>query len=135
MPLSTDTVLPTAFHRTIDECIKYARRNGVGDFDLGKRSHPRLPYVHPIRYCLDSSPSPNQSHPGYTLNIGRGGMAMFCREALVIGSSISVSLPLSDGRTVWLEGTIAYCEPDAKHYRAGIAFVANENQDSFPDSV
>ena len=125
MSQSAETVSPTAYRRTIEDCIQYARRNGVGDFSLGKRSHPRLPYVHPVRYCLDWAPSQSQSRPAYALNIGPGGMAIFCQEALTVGSSISVSLPSSDGATVRMEGTIAYCEPDDEHYRAGIAFVAH----------
>ncbi len=116
-----------AFRRTVDECIRYARRNGVGDFRLGRRSQPRLPYVHPVRYCLDSAPSEKQSQPGYTLNISLEGMALCCQEALIVGSPIRVRLPLSDGSTVWIEGTVAYCEPDAEHYRAGIAFIAYDD--------
>ena len=127
MPVIIESNPQVAFRRTVDECVAYARRNGVGDFRLGRRSHPRLPYVHPVRYCLDSAPSQSQSHPAYTLNIGLGGMAMFCREAIAVGSSIRVCLPMSDGSTVWMEGTIAYCEPDTEHYRAGIAFVAHDD--------
>ena len=130
MSLSTEAISQTAFHRTIDDCIRYARRNGVGDFSLGKRSHPRLPYVHPVRFCLDSAPFQNQSQPGYTLNISPEGMALCCREALAVGSSIRVSLPLSDGSTVWMEGTIVYCEPDSEHYRAGIAFLPHDDHNA-----
>ena len=129
MSPSTGAISQTAFRCTIDDCIQYARRNGVGDFRLGRRSHPRLPYVHPVRYCLDSAPSQNQSQPGYTLNISLEGMALCCREALAVGSSVRVRLPLSDGSTVWMEGTVAHCEPDAEHYRAGIAFFALDEQD------
>jgi len=127
MSPSTAAISQTAFRRTIDECIEYARRNGVGDFRLGRRSHPRLPYVHPVRYCLGSAPPQNQSQPGYALNISLEGMALCCQETLAVGSPIRVSLPLSDGSTVWMEGTIAYCEPDEEHYRAGIAFVAHDD--------
>ncbi len=130
MPQSTETVSPTAYRRTIEDCIQYARRNGVGDFHLSKRSSPRLPYVHPVRYCLGDAPSQNQSHPGYTLNIGLGGMSISCREAIIVGSSIRISLPLSDGSTAWMQGTIAYCEPDAKHYRAGIAFLPHDDNNA-----
>ncbi len=129
MSVSTEAISQTAFRRTIDDCIEYALRNGVGDFRLGKRSCPRMPYVHPVRYCLDSAPSQDRSQPGYTLNIGLGGMALLCREALAIGSSVRVRLPLSDGSTVWMEGTVAYCEPDTEHYRAGIAFITHDHQD------
>ena len=118
-----------AFRRTIDDCIKYARRNGVGDFRLGKRAHPRLPYVHPVRYCLDSAPSQGQSQPGYTLNIGLEGLALFCRETIAVGSLIWVRLPLSDGSSVWMEGSVAYCEPDTEYYRAGVAFTNHDDQD------
>ena len=125
MSLSTDTTSPAVSRHTIDDCIQHARRSGVGDFSLGRRSQPRLPYVHPVRYCLDWAPSQNQSRPAYALNISPGGMAILCQEALAVGSSISVSLPSSDGATVSMEGTIAYCEIDDEHYRAGIAFVAH----------
>ncbi len=134
MSAITESDLQTSYRRTIDECIEYARCNGVGDFRLGKRSHPRLPYVHPIRYCLESSASETQSLPGYTLNISEAGMALCCREALSLGISIRVRLPLSDGSTVWMEGTIAYCEPDAEHYQAGIAFVAHDDHNDDCDS-
>ncbi len=130
MSQSTETVSPTACRRTIEDSIHHARHNALGDFRLSKRSSPRLPYVHPVRYCLGSAASQNQSHPGYTLNIGLGGMAMSCRDAIAVGSSIRVSLPLSDGSTAWMEGTIAYCEPDAKHYRAGIAFLPHDDNNA-----
>ncbi len=127
MSVTAESVSQTAFRRTIDECIQYARANGVGDFCLGRRSHPRLPYVHPVRYWLDSAGSESELRPGYTLNISLGGMALCCQESLPVGSAIRVCLPLSDGSNVWLEGTVAYCEPDAEHYRAGIAFVPHDD--------
>ncbi len=132
MSVTTGSSSQVAFRRTIDECVEFARRNGVGDFRVGRRSCPRLPYVHPVRYCLDSSPSETQSHPGYTLNISLEGMALCCREAISLGTSIRVCLPLSDGSSIWKEGTIVYCEPDAEHYRAGIAFIADDDQDLAP---
>ncbi len=125
MSLSSETISPTVSHHTIEDCIQHARRNGLADFSSGARSQPRLPYVCPVRYCLDWAPSQSQSRPAFALNIGPGGMAISCQEAITVGSSISLSLPSSDGATVPIEGTIVYCEIDDEHYRAGIAFLAH----------
>ncbi len=129
MSVITESGSQAAFRSTVQECIEYARSNGVGDFRMGRRSQPRLPYVHPLRYCLGSAVCEEKSQPGYTLNISLEGMAIRCREALDVGKSILVRLPVSDGSIVWMEGTVAYCEPDAEHYRAGIAFIALDEQD------
>ncbi len=134
MSLSSETISPTASLHTIEDCIQHARRNGLADFSSAERSQPRLPYVCPVRYCLDWAPSPSQSRPAFALNIGAGGMAISCREAITVGSSISLSLPCSDGATVPMEGTIVYCELDEKHYRAGIAFLANDDHNFGPGS-
>ena len=123
MSVITESDSQAAFRSTVHECIGYARSNGVGDFRLDKRSQPRLPYVHPVRYCLGSTVCEDQSQPGYTLNISLEGMALCCRETLDVGKSILIRLPVSDGSTFWIEGIVAHCEPDAEHYRAGIAFV------------
>ena len=129
MSVITESGSRAAFRSTVRQCIEHARANGVGDFHLGRRSQPRLPYVHPVRYCLGSAVCEEQSQPGYTLNISLEGMALCCQEALDVGKSILVRLPLSDGSTVWMEGTVAYCEPDAEHYRVGIAFLVPDEQD------
>ncbi len=129
MSVITESGSQAAFRSTVQECIEYARSNGVGDFRMGRRSQPRLPYVHPLRYCLGSTVCEEKSQPGYILNISSEGIAIRCREALDVGKSILVRLPVSDGSTVWMEGTVAYCEPDAEHYRAGISFIALDDQD------
>ena len=128
MSIATESVSQASFRQTLDECIQHARANGVGDFSLGKRSQPRLPYVHPVRYCLDWAGSESEFRPGYTLTISLGGMALCSQVALPVGKAVRVCLPLSDGSSTWLEGTIAHCEPDAEHYRAGIAFAADDDQ-------
>ena len=110
-------------HAAIEKCVQRARTKGIGDFHPDRRSCPRMPFVHPVRYCLGSSVTEENTLPGYALDIGRNGMGICCRQGLPVGEQIWVRLPSSDGTLVWLTGRVAYCEPDAEHYRAGIAFL------------
>ncbi|NIA06262.1 MAG: hypothetical protein GWP14_01260 [Actinobacteria bacterium] len=112
----------TGSNSTVEQCVQRAHSEGIGEFQPDRRSTPRLPFVHPIRYCLGSSVTKDDTQPGYILDISLDGMGMFCRQGLPEGQQIWVRLPLSDGRLVWLNGTIIYCEPDVEHYRVAIAF-------------
>ena len=108
---------------TVEQCVQRARSEGIGEFHPDRRSTPRMPFVHPIRYCLGSSLTEDDTQPGYVLDISLDGMGMFCQQGLPAGRQIWVRLPLSDGQLVWLDGTVIYCEPDVEHYRAAVAFL------------
>ena len=108
--------------RMIVQCVNFARAHGVGAFPPGVRVQPRLAFVHAVRYCLGSAPSSADTHPAFTLDISLDGLALWCREALPVGSVICARLPLADGRTVWLPGRVVYCRPDVEYYRVGLSF-------------
>lgn len=110
----------------IDQCVEFARGHGISDFQSDRRSKPRWPFAHHIRYSLDRAGSDDDSHPGYALNISRQGMAICTRQALGLGHQISVRLPLPDGSTTWVTGKVIHCEPDDHHYQVGIAFLCHE---------
>ena len=110
-------------HATVEQCVQRARSEGIGEFHSERRSTPRMPFVHPIRYCLGSSVAKDDTQPGYVLDISLDGMGMCCQKGLPEGQQIWVRLPLSDGQLVWLNGTIIYCEPDFEHYRAAVTFI------------
>ena len=115
-------VTATDSHVTVEQCVQCARSEGIGEFHPDRRASLRMPFVRPIRFCLGSSVGKDDTQPGYVLDISLDGMGMYCQQGLPEGQEIWVRLPLSDGQLVWLDGTIIYCEPDAEHYRAAIAF-------------
>lgn len=104
------------------QCVKCAQSKGIGEFKADRRSTPRMPFVHPVRYCLGEGVVEDESLPGFVLDISLDGMGMCCQQGLTEGEQIWVRLPLSNGELSWLSGKIIYCEPDAEHYRAAVAF-------------
>ena len=121
--MATAQEAPTTDSRqVIDKCVECARAEGIADCQSDRRISPRMPFVHPVRYCLGSSVTEECTQPGYVLDISRDGMGMRCRQGLPLAEQIWLRLPLSDGTLVWLHGEVMYCEPDVEHYRAGIAF-------------
>ena len=112
--------------KAIEECVEFARCNGVGVLQMDRRAQTRMPFLHPVRYCLGQELAEDHTQPGYTLNISLDGMTIWCQQALMVVELIWVRLPLSDGKPIWLSGTIIHCEPDAEHYRAGIAFTSQD---------
>ena len=107
---------------TIERCVRCAKSKGINEFHPERRSTPRMPFVHPVRYCLGASVLEGESLPGFVLDISLEGMGMFCQQGLLAGEQIWVRLPLSSGELNWLSGTVIHCEPDAEHYRAAVAF-------------
>ena len=131
MPANTQTSLK--HHNPadlIDQCVESARGRGLAEYQPDRRTQPRLPFAHPVRYCLGSLPCPAQSHPAYALNISRQGMAFHSQQALAMGIELCVRLPLPDGTTSWFLGRVAHCEPDEQHYRIGITFTWPDNSNS-----
>ena len=116
--------------KAIEECVEFARRNGVGVLQMDRRAQMRMPFLHPVRYCLGLEPAEDHTQPGYTLNISLDGITIYYQQAFMVGELIWVRLPLPDGKPIWLSGTIIHCEPDAEHYRAGIAFTVQDQQDT-----
>lgn len=120
-----------ASEQVIEQCVELARDHGVGEFQSERRNTPRLPFVHPVRYCLDSLPCDARTHPAYALNISMQGMAIYCREAIRPGGPICVCLPLPDGTNTWVEGKVVRCEPDEEYYWVGISFPMDDKADFF----
>ena len=122
--MHTDTAISS--EEVIEQCVEFARRNGVahfpGFFPTERRASPRWLFVSPVRYCLGSAAPESSDYPGYALNISLDGMALWCREALPVGAAIWVRLSIPDGREAWLQSKVIYCEPDVEHYQAGIEF-------------
>ena len=68
-------------------------------------------FIHPLRYCTNSILSEDQTKPAQMLDVSLEGMV------------VHVCLPLLDGSSVWVKGKVIYCHPEVEHYRAGIAFI------------
>jgi len=122
--MQTNTAISS--QEVLEQCVEFARRNGVapfpGFFQTERRASPRWPFVQPVRYCLGSATPEGGDCLGYTLNISLDGIALWCLKALPVGATVWVRLSIPDGRTAWLQGKVIYCEPDIEHYQAGIEF-------------
>ena len=110
-------------HGVIEKCVQRACSQGLAAFQTDRRSRPRMPFLHPVRYCLGSAVTEDKTKPGYALDISCDGMGMCCQQGLSAGEQIWVRLPLADGKLVWVAGTVVYCEPDVEHYRAAVTFL------------
>ena len=129
MSVSSQHSTHFASQKVIEQCVELARDHGVGEFKSERRSTPRLPFVHPVRYCLDSFPYEAHTHPGYALNISMLGMAIYCRQTLSPGDPICVCLPLPDGTNTWVGGKVVRCEPEEEYYCVGISFPMDDKAD------
>ena len=94
---------------------------------MERRATPRILFTHPIRYSSDSVLSEDHTRPARMLDISLGGIGFWCRETLAEDTVIHICLPLLGGKTAWVKGTVIYCRPNVEHYRAGIAFILNED--------
>ncbi len=130
MSVSSQTSPHFVSQQVIEQCVELAREHGVGDFMSERRTAPRLPFVHPVRYCLDSIPCETHTHPGYALNINLQGVGLYCRKALALGSPVCVRLPLPDGTNTWVGGKVVHCEPDEDYYCVGVSFPMDDEVDS-----
>ena len=116
--------------RIVEECVEFVRHNGQGavQFDqMDRRATPRLFFTHPIRYSPDSVLSEDRTKPAHMLDVSLDGIGIWCCETLMDDTLIHVRLPLLDGKTAWVKGRVVYCRPDAERYRAGIAFVLDQD--------
>ena len=113
--------------RIIEQCVKFAREHGLHDLPSGRRNSSRKPFVHPVSYCLDSEPSEDKTHLGYTLSINSGGMALCSRQTLALDTPICVQLPLPDGSNAWVSGKVVHCQQDKdQYYWVGISFTGGD---------
>ena len=126
MSVSTQAKPCFVSRRVVEQCVEFAREHGLRDFHSDRRTTPRMPFVHPVRYCLDSVPCEAQAHLGYALNISSGGMALYCSEALVPDIPICVRLPLSNAGNAWLSGKVIHCQRHDHDYWVGISFLVDD---------
>ncbi len=131
MTETSQVVVARSSREIVEECVELARckcHNAVQVDQLERRATPRMLFTPPLRYCTHFVLSKEHSKPARMLDVSLGGVGLWCREALTEKMEIYVRLPLLDGKTAWVRGRVAYCRPDAEHYRAGIAFVLDEHE-------
>lgn len=128
--LKTTETAPVLNARSIvKQCVEVARGNGISSREAhpaDRRATPRILFGHQVRYCLSSTLDDHATRPAQMLDISVGGVGLWCREALMEDAVVYLRLPLLDGRTGWVEGTVVYCSPDAEHYWVGVAFTLDE---------
>ena len=129
MPQVPQTTSQTHTRDTVELCVECARAKGLRGIQMDRRIHSRLPFVCPVRFAVGSEPDYQQSLPGYALDISLDGVSIWCRESLSVDEHIHVRLPLPDGTEAWLQSRVVHCEPDAEHYRAGLAFAEFADDD------
>ena len=129
MPETTEVTPIIGSRRIVEQCLEFAWREGVptdhvdDSCFVNRRAMPRPLLSHRVRYCPSSTLSENQAKPAWMLAINLRGLGLQCREALTEGQVVHVRLPLVDGTTAWVKGTVVYCRPDTEQYRIGIAFI------------
>ena len=126
MPVSTQANPSFVSRRIVEQCVEFARQHGLRDVPSDRRTNPRIPFVYPVRYCLDYAPSEAQTNLGYILNISSGGMALYCSEPLAPDAPICVRLPLPNDRNAWLSGKVLHCQTHDHDYWVGISFLVDE---------
>ena len=130
MAETTETTPVVDTRKIVEECVEFVRRSGqniIHTEQMEKRAAPRILFTHPIRYSPDSVLSEDRTKPAHMLDVSLGGIRIYCRETLMEDTLIHVCLPLQDGKTAWVKGTVIYCRPDVEHYRAGIAFILEQD--------
>lgn len=130
MPETTETTPAINSRRIVEECIEFARHNGVSTPEIDqidRRTWPRMLFIHQLRYCPKSTLSEDHTEPAKMLDISLGGIGLWCHEALTDDTLIHVRLPLLDGKTAWVKGRVVHCRPDAEDYRVGVAFILDQD--------
>ena len=126
----TETTPMIDARKIVEECVEFVRRSGqniIHTEQMEKRAAPRILFTHPIRYSPDSVLSEDRTKPAHMLDVSLGGIGLWCCETLMDDTLVHVRLPLLDGKTAWVKGRVVYCHPDAERYRAGIAFILDED--------
>ena len=128
MSKATKTTPMIDARKIVEECVEFARRNGaltsqVVQRDQTNRWTARLLFIHSVCYCPHSRLSENHTKPAYMLDISLAGVGLWCCEALGEGTVVHVRLPLLDGNSAWMEGSVVYCHRKVGHYRVGVTFV------------
>ncbi len=119
--------------KLVEECLEAVRRTGARVCQMGQtnranqRATPRLLATHCLLYCPSPTLSEDYTRPARMLDISLGGIGLRCFESLTEGMLIHVRLPLLDGKTAWVAGRVIYCMPSEEHYRAGIAFILEQD--------
>ena len=130
MAETTEATSAIDSRRIVEECVELGRRNGAEIIQIDRmdrRVTPRMLFSHQLRYCPSSPLSEDDTKPAFMLDISLGGIGLLCCEALPAGTEVHVRLPLLDGKTAWVKGRVVYCHPDVEDYKAGIAFIFNQD--------
>ena len=129
MPETIEAAPIIGSRRIVERCLEFAWHEGVPTAHLDesgfadRRTMPRAVFSQQMRYCPSSTLSENQAKPAWMLAVNLRGVGLRCSEALTEGAVIHVRLPMVDGTTGWVKGTVVYCRPDTEQYQAGIAFI------------
>lgn len=128
MVKTTKTAPMIDARKIVEECVEFARRNGgrvcqVVQRDQTNRWTGRMLFVHPLCYCPTSILSEDHTKPAFMLDISLAGVGLWCCEALGEGTVVYVHLPLLDGNSDWVKGSVIYCHPEVGHYRVGVTFI------------
>lgn len=125
-PTETTSVINS--RRTIQESIALICCNTGSMLQMDQRAEQRTILMHQVRYCLRSPLSEDDTEPAFIIDISPGGIALWCCQTITPGRVVHIRLPLVGGKASWVRGKVMYCIPDADHYRAGIAFILDDDQ-------
>ena len=126
MSVSTQANPCFVSRRVAEQCVEFAREHGLRNFPSDRRTTQRMPFVHPVSYCLDSVPCEAHANLGYVLNISAGGMALYCSEPLAPDIPICIRLPLPNSSNAWISGKILHCQRHGHDYWVGISFLVGD---------
>ena len=132
MAETTETTPVVNSRRKVEEYVEVVRRTGARACQMGQtdradqRATPRLLARDYLLYGPSPTLSDDYTRPARMLDISLDGIGFLCFEALTEGMVIHVRLPSLDSSTAWVKGRVIYCHPCAERYRAGIAFIFDQ---------
>ena len=113
--------------------VEFAERNGAVIFqrvqtDHNNRRATRMLFIHPMRYCQTATLSEDCTKAASMLDISLAGVGFRCYSPLTVGAVIHVHLPLLDGNSAWVKGSVIYHHSEIGCYRVGVAFIFEQEQ-------
>lgn len=115
------TEVATATQEPIPGLLKLARDEGKRDVFSGKRVYARYNTGVSTRLTTDPT-NPKNAWSVVTHNVSGGGVGLWSREPLEVGTAIHVQDVTGGGDSEWLPGHVQHCSVGIRGYLIGIAF-------------
>ncbi len=118
----------------IPAILQFAHKEGTKDVFAGKRSYGRYNIGVSTELSIDPD-NANASWSVVTHNVSGGGMGLWSRKRLAVGTPVHVRDTSETKSVTWIPGSVRHCSVGIRGYLLGISFdfPADPNFENTPD--